>query len=248
MSSGYNPAKKVRAVIVDGRISEEIQNGIKSLGINIVRTIKHPNLYEAISFHPDVVACPVGPGRVVVEPSMFEYYSAALAPYRVELIKGATELSSNYPGNIAYNIATIGKTAILYSKHADPVVIKELMDQNICFIEVKQGYTKCSTAIIDDNAIITSDKGIASAVLKNNVDVLLIRPAHIKLEGFEYGFIGGCCGKISRDAVLFAGDPSTHPDWNEIRQFMKKHHINPVKLCNGPLIDIGSIIPVVEIN
>ncbi|MGI6703578.1 MAG: DUF6873 family GME fold protein [Clostridia bacterium] len=239
--------KRVKAVIVDGRAASLAKNRIKAMGIEVIRTVKHPRLYETVAFHPDMVICPVGEGRMVVEPLMYEYFKKALMSYRVELLKGESELSRNYPSNIAYNIATVGSKAFLYSRHADRTVVKELKKRAVDFINVKQGYTKCSTAVVDDNSIITADHGIYDGALRNGVDALLIEPGHIVLEGFDYGFIGGCCGRIGSSLLAFAGDPSTHPDWAAISVFLKKRGVIAVSLFEGPLMDVGTIIPVLEI-
>lgn len=248
MLDGYIPEGRIRAVIVDARINKEIEESLIGMGLAPIKTVEHPRLYPAIAYHPDTVICPVGGGRLVVEPTVFDYYREFLAPYRVELVKGERALSGNYPFNIAYNIATMGNRAILYARYADPVVLKELMRKKVELIHVKQGYAKCSTAIIHERAIITSDKGIAKRSREKGMDVLLIRPGDIRLEGFKYGFIGGCCGRIDSHTVVFTGNITNHPDWPLIKKFLKKYCIEPVSLYNGPLIDVGSIIPVVEIN
>jgi len=246
MNSSYIPDRKVRAVIVDGRINRDIERNITNMGIKVIKTIKHPLLYSAISYHPDAVICPIGRGTMVAAPTVFEYYQKVLSSYRVELIKGETVLSSNYPFNIAYNIAMMSNKAILHSRYADPVVLKELNSNKVELIEVKQGYAKCSTAIVNEKAIITSDKGIAHKAGQKGIDVLLIRPGYVQLEGFDYGFIGGCCGRINGDTIVFAGNIYRHPDGERIKNFSEKYNIYPVNLHNGHLNDIGSILPVVE--
>ena len=239
---------KTRAVIVDGRAAHLMEKRLLSMGIEVIKTLKHPQLYDAVSFHPDMVICPVGAGKMVVEPTMYEYFRKTLSSYGTVVLKGETELSRNYPLNIAYNIAVAGNKAFLYSRYADKIIVDELGKNNTVFINVKQGYTKCSTAVIDDNSIVTADRGIYTAALKNGMDALLISPGHIKLEGFDYGFIGGCCGRIGRSFLVFAGNPSLHPDWPVLLDFLEKRGITAVPLFDGPLMDVGSIIPVVAIN
>ena len=43
------------------------------------------------------------------------------------------------------------------------------------FVDVKQGYTKCSTLIADENSVITSDKGLYRVYEKNGVEYILVR-------------------------------------------------------------------------
>jgi hypothetical protein len=240
--------QKVRAVIVDGRAAHLMEKRLLSMGIEVIKTLKHPRLYDAVSFHPDMVICPVGAGKMVVEPTMYNYFSEILSGYGTVVLKGKTELSRNYPLNIAYNIAVTGNKAFLYLRHADKAIVDELRKNNTILINVKQGYTKCSTAVVDDNSIVTADRGIYPAALKNGVDALLISPGHIELEAFDYGFIGGCCGRIGESLLAFSGNPSLHPDWAVLSEFLEKRGITAVPLFDGPLMDVGSIIPVVAIN
>ena len=108
-----------------------------------------------------------------------------------------------------------------------------------------QGYAKCSCAIINENTVITADRSIANA-LDNFADVLLIKPGDIELPGYEYGFIGGCCGRLDKDKLAFYGDPYRHSSGREIVSFIEKHDCEPVSLKNGNLFDFGGFIPLFE--
>ncbi len=248
MGQVHNRKNLAKAVIVDARAIPFIGESMTDIGIEIIGTCRHPYLYDAVAYHPDMVICPIGYKKMVIEPIMYDYYKEKLAPYNVKLLRGQRELSRNYPQNIAYNIATMGNKAFLYRRYADDIILKELKKTSAKLINVKQGYTKCSIAVVDNNSIITSDRGIYAGARREGVDALLIRPGHIKLEGFEYGFIGGCCGKIGDSLIAFAGDPAIHSDWMIMSKFLKKRGITVLPLFKGPLMDIGTIIPIIEIN
>ena len=76
--------------------------------------------------------------------------------------------------------------------------------------------------------------------------VLLIRPGHIALSGYDTGFIGGCCGKLAPDKLAFAGTLSSHPDGERMREFLHSRGVAPVELREGPLVDVGGILPLRE--
>lgn len=240
--------KKVKAVIVDARAVSLMKKSMTDMGIKVISTCRHPYLYEAVAYHPDMVICPINEGKMVIEPIVYEYYRKNLGPYNIKLLKGQRELSRNYPQNIAYNIATVGGKAFLYCRYTDNIILEELKRSSIKLIDVKQGYAKCSTAVIDDNSIITSDYSIYAGAVRNGVEALLIEPGHIKLKGFEHGFIGGCCGRINNSLLAFAGDPSTHSDWMSMFDFLKKRGLTAFPLFKGALMDIGTIIPIIEIS
>ena len=76
------------------------------------------------------------------------------------------------------------------------------------------------------------------------IDVLKISAGHIMLDGYDYGFIGGCCGKISSGAIAFCGDLKTHPDSDNICGFLGNYGIKAVSLGSGQLYDTGGILPI----
>jgi hypothetical protein len=108
-------------------------------------------------------------------------------------------------------------------------------------VDVRQGYAKCSIVIVDEDSIITYDKGIERACSAAGMDVLLIRPGYIRLDGYDTGFIGGTSGRIG-DTIFFYGDPDTHPDGDAIRKFILSKGLKISSLKEGELTDIGSII------
>lgn len=96
--------------------------------------------------------------------------------------------------------------------------------------------------------MITADEGLAYTLCRAGLDVLKIIPGCIRLPGYGYGFIGGCCGKLDAATMAFAGDPLTHPDGKKILSFMERHGVKPRNLLGQgeKLIDIGSILPVMQ--
>ena len=113
-------------------------------------------------------------------------------------------------------------------------------------IACKQGYARCSVCVVDENSIITADRGIAAAARKNGIDVLMIRPGFIALDGFPYGFIGGAAFKIAADILSFTGTLDRHPDKAAIEDFLSAKKIKPVYITHYPIFDIGGALPVTE--
>ena len=124
----------------------------------------------------------------------------------------------------------------------DATVLKYMSDKIL--VNVNQGYTKCSTAIVSGNAIMTSDIKIAESFRNLNMDVLYLPPGDILLPGLNYGFIGGCCCLLEKDLMVFYGDLRNYKHGLEVLSFLKKHSVNPYYLSPGKLIDRGSIFKI----
>ena len=114
-------------------------------------------------------------------------------------------------------------------------------------IDVKQGYSKCSVCICNHNTVITDDISIYNALLQyDNINSLLVEKGSVRINEYNYGFIGGCCGLIDKNLLLFNGDLSTHTDFDKIQKFLYDNNVKYIDVKNKPLTDIGSIIPIIE--
>lgn len=150
-----------------------------------------------------------------------------------------------YPDNILLNFLFLNNT--LYGKLS--AIDKNLLDyckeNDIKTVNINQGYARCSTLVLNNNAAVTSDLSIEKALKNNGVEVLRISSGSIKLEGYDYGFIGGASGKIDDKTVAFFGNITNHPDYDRINNFCMKQNISIKIICKDmPLTDIGGIVKI----
>ncbi|AFK87210.1 MULTISPECIES: DUF6873 family GME fold protein [Thermoanaerobacterium] len=242
LKNPYVPDKKVSHVIIDGR-HYDVAESLRKMEIDVIMTKRHGSLYEAISYHPDMIVHNAGDGQIVLAPDVDENFVEEIKKLNLEVIFGKTVLSRNYPDNIAYNVARLGDYAFHNLKYTDPVLRKVLEKKGVKFIHVNQGYTKCNMAIVDNASFITSDAGVYKTASKEGFDCLLIEQGGIKLNGFDYGFIGGASGLIDKDVFCIAGDLRYHGEYKKIIDFMKYKNKEIIFLTSGEVKDIGSIIP-----
>ena len=154
----------------------------------------------------------------------------------------AKKAGEKYPENILLNCLYLNNT--LYGKlaHIDDTVIKYCRENDIKLVNVNQGYTKCSSLIVSDNAVVTADKSIEKALKSNGAEVLLISPGSIELKGYDHGFIGGA-GFYDNGSVYFFGNIKKHPDYDKIREFIITYNSKIEILCQDmPLTDIGGAV------
>lgn len=148
----------------------------------------------------------------------------------------------NYPDNVRLNCLYIYKKLYGNLKATDSSVLDFCQQNNIRCVHVNQGYTRCSALVIDEHAVITADKSIQKALQNDGVEVLFIQPGHIRLEGLNYGFIGGA-SFTDEKTVYFFGDITRHPDYQQINRFCERHHAKIKILCKtAPLTDIGGAV------
>lgn len=238
----FIPLKKADLVIIHGKVSQEIIDKLKKIDLKIIPTIKCESVDESIAYHPDIVLHPVSHNTLIVAPEVFDYYYNELNLFGIKLIKGTTNLGNLYPLDISYNVGRVGSHAFHKLQYTDPVLKSYLNNGNIEFININQGYSKCSMAIINDTSIITADKNIHLKLLELGYDSLLIEAGSVELEKQKYGFIGGATGNLSPDTILFSGHIDDHPDKIKIIDFIKQKHVEIIYLSKERIIDIGTII------
>ena len=145
-----------------------------------------------------------------------------------------------YPRDVLCNGKEIGDKFFCNTKTIDKKILDFALKSGLQIIHVNQGYTGCSILKVSDNSIITSDKSIYEAAVKNKVEALLISEGFIKLEGYNHGFIGGCSGNINNELIIFCGSLENHPDKNRIRNFIKERKLSILEF-SFELTDIGGI-------
>ncbi len=225
--------------LIDPRLPFKALSGLKKLDIEPVAVPITGLVDEPVSGHPDIQLF-LHNGIAFVHPDIDASFVKKLDAF-CEVRHGAARLSRRHPGDIAYNIAVAGDTAFHRLRATDSEVSSYLSKKNIRLIDVKQGYTKCSTLIADDRSIITADRSIHNAAIDDGLDSLLITPGHINLPGYKYGFIGGISGRIE-NTVLLTGNIDHHPDREEIYNFIESKGLSIKLLSDEEAIDTGSIL------
>jgi len=225
-------------VIIDPRLPMEI---IKNLQISGFSTITAP-LTELVdtplSGHPDIQMF-IHKDNLFVHPDIGLPFLNKIERY-VNIIICSTKLQNIYPGDIPYNIACTGTAALHKKESTDKTIANYLLINKIEIFNTKQGYSKCSTLIVDDSSIITSDKAINLSAGKAGIDTLFITEGYIDLPGYNYGFIGGASGRFL-DTIYFTGSINHHPDREKIKNFVERKGMQIKILSDQKISDAGSL-------
>ena len=241
----YIPIKNPRYVIIDYRASEEILNHLKNLNIEPIKTMKCSDLQEPVDGHPDMVIHPIDFETFVIAPNVYDYYRNVLGSKGIKVIKGGKTLNRNYPEDIAYNVARIGRYAVHNTKHTDQVLKYYLEEAGIEFIHVNQGYTKCSIAPVSENKSLTSDFLIHEKLISYNIDCLYINPKVVYLKGYDNGFIGGCTGLINKKIFLSTGKIFDENISVLLKEFIQSTGYLYDEASSKQITDLGTLIPII---
>ncbi len=234
------PQGKVTAAAVSAE-HMNILSALKKYDVKCIGITPYSGLAAPVQTHADMLLHHLGGGKIIAAAPEAPYIQE-LAQLGFEVIPLAQGLHNTYPQDSVLNAARMGRT-LLCGRSVAPEITAYCGTNDIKIIEVKQGYARCSTAIVSENAVMTSDRTIAQACEENGVEALLLQEGHIRLDGYPHGFVGGCCGFIDKDILAFTGDIFTHPDGERMADFMTRHSVKFLCLTGEMLTDIGGILP-----
>lgn len=237
------PVRPISLAVVDSRISDVSAYELERLGIKILGVPAHPFLYDAVCCHPDMLLHHIGEDIIVHAPGTDKGLLDELRSCGFTVIRGEKSLTRTYPGDIAYNVARVGRYYFHNLRHTDPVIAQQLDRQGIEPVHIEQGYAKCSIFPVDEGSIITADAGIAKAAKRKGFDVLLMECGNsIRLPGLNAGFIGGSCAMLSDAVCAVNGAIQRLADKDRFISFLTKKQIEIKELSDDNVTDIGSIL------
>lgn len=232
------PQVRANSVLVSGEYPH-LLCALEQMRITPFATEPDCRLPAQIAWHPDMQASVLGSKLFVLQGGPLR---KKLCQQNLECFETLQIPGDRYPTDAICNVLSWGQFVLGNPCTADGTILQEAKDAGFKWIPVKQGYTACSTAMVDKYAAITADPGVAAQLEKYGVEVLHIAPGHIALPGYQTGFFGGCCGKIAPDIMVFVGRLESHPDGKQIRDFLQIHGITAVELFDHGLLDVGGIL------
>ena len=230
-------------IICSHKITEEIEQNLIKFGVIPVKLfgIKKFGEIHPIYYHPDMFCFKLEDNKWIFYEEVNNINQNIIDKLNLEIIIAKNPISCEYPNDVGLNAAMFGNNLICNVKHTNQKMIEYAKKTNKNIIDVKQGYAKCSICIIDENSIITSDDSIYKKAVQNNIDVLLIEKGQIDLNGYDYGFIGGCSGLIDKNKFAFTGNIKLHPDYENIKKFCDNRGVEIISLSDQKLYDYGSL-------
>lgn len=228
-------------ILIGRKYADILDKPLKSLDLEPTYVPDNPFVDKRLSGHADLSIFHAGGNRLILAPYLSDSeFSLKMQKIGFNVTCADIKQGEKYPNAVGDNL--------IYNKKvsAAEAVRSFTINSDSRLVDTKQGYARCSVCIVDDNSIITADRGICDACRNTGIDVLLISQGYVNFSGFDYGFLGGSSFKISERRIAFTGSLDSHPDKNRIMEFLIKRNIEAVFLTDLPVFDIGSGIPVSE--
>lgn len=225
-------------LIIGERYTHLLKNSPYLSSETVVWMPDNPLLDPRLAGHADLNILKTGTKDLMVSSCLASTFVTHLTNVEIS-VHLVNVAGKQYPEDAGLCICQTGKYILYNPKTASETALKHL---NGVSIAVTQGYTKCSVCVVSEDAIITSDRIIAIRAENAGLNVLHIHPGFIKLDGFDYGFIGGSTFMLNKETLAFTGHFDHHPDSDRIMQFLKAQGVRPVFLTKRKIFDIGGAI------
>ncbi len=233
----------MKIAIVDSRIPQDAEGALSRHADKIIKLPPFNRLQKPVSAHPDMLLFPTESG-IITSAEYFEENKSLLEELSDvsgrKIVLDGGEIAPIYPQDVKFNCFVIGGRLFGLASVLSEQVSRWADELKIPVVNLRQGYAKCSTCIVSNNAVITENESIERAMIDCGIDVLRIMSGRVALDGYNCGFIGGASGTDDEN-VYFCGDISKYPDFNSIECFCHRHGKNCVSLGSGRLYDIGTI-------
>ena len=225
----------LQKIIVSNRASANFLELLEKENIKYIKSLNNEKFNKNYNDHPDISIVKIDED-IYIENSVYDYYSEYLSGFNLKKV----EVSNFKNGEMVLNIAKNKK----YFFHNEKFTTKEIFEKlrlNREYVKINQGYANCSM-ICFENHIITSDDGVYKTLKAENIDVELVTNEGIILKGYKNGFIGGTCGFVSDDILLFYGDVTKYPDYDIIKRVADEENVKMLYPKDETFVDLGGIV------
>lgn len=236
-----------KTVILGEKYADRLSGALKRLGIEVISLPDNPDIDDRLSGHADMSVFHMGENRMFCAGNLRgTAFARKMEDLGFELYFSDLAQNRSYPSDAVLNACGIGSVLIYSRSVTDSRLLELFSDGSDGMISVRQGYCNCNICAISEKTVITSDAGISLTLADRGFEVLKIEPGYIDLDGFPYGFIGGCSFMITENKLAFTGTLNDHPDKEKILDYLKLKGVEPIFLTDDKAFDIGSAIPILE--
>ena len=223
--------------------SHQISNIIQeAIGIRVLPLLPYNKLDEPVSSHADMLVC-------VIDRLVFCYSDYYLENIEIfneienrgyKIIKVNHHCGKKYPSDIGLNVLVIGKKIFCKKEFTAKEILSYAENNGYKIINVNQGYSACSTFVINESNAATSDLGMKKSLENEGINVFLVSNDKIILEGYNCGFVGGC-GFILDKIAYFFGEIETNEEILRLATELKKHCKEITCIRKGDICDYGGV-------
>ena len=229
---------KPKAAICSERLPGEAIEKLKTVCERVFLLPEDKKLSAPVCHHPDMILTVIGK-KLICDGDYYREnisFMKEMSEYlELEAVTSEAPRGEKYPFDIGFNVLVTENHLFGNLKYTAPEVLEAAKNYGLEAVNVKQGYTACSTLLVM-NTVITADPSIFEAA-KSRLSAIKAENGKITLEPYDTGFIGGA-------AAYFGGTLYTAGELHGIpalEAFLRESNIEVCPLMSGDLADFGGI-------
>ncbi len=225
-----------KTIVCDSRLPDAMKSTLQN-DYHILEFSAKNVVEEPLHGHPDIFLAQINE-KLIIAPNSPKYIFDYLHTHSILYQMGKENVGFSYPEIAKYNVSANQNLILCNSTICDSEILN--YSKNLEIINVKQGFCRCSTLILEEDVFITSDQGIFKVLKNRNLEVHYFSDTNIFLPGYRHGLLGGCLGidKESRRVVV-SGSLDTLENGNELRLMLQNLAYDVLELGNKCLLDVG---------
>ncbi len=223
----------MKKIYISSLVPIDILNELKRHGFYPILLPESTHLQKPVAAHADMLVHRLGKDLLCAK-----YYAKENPDVFIgdDVILTEEAHHEQYPYDILFNCFEYKNTLYGRLQYLSEYIKKYCTERKMSFVDLKQGYAKCS-CIVTPEVCITDDESVARSV----EGCVKIRREGIRLPGYSGGFIGGA-SFYHNGTVYFFGGLGNHPDGEIIRKTLTQVGIGAVELSKEQLIDLGGAV------
>lgn len=221
-------------LLISNKINSKLKALLKEKNLDYLTTLNNNNLDSRIADHPDLSVFKTE-NKLFVDKNLFNYYKEKVG--HLEII-ASSSVKNAYPYDSIFNIVET-RNYFIHNNYTESE-IEKFLSKTKKKISVKQGYSRCSIIKFPKDIFLTNDYGIYKKT-KDKINITLLKPENVYLDGFDNGFLGGTMGIIDKNTVIFSGNIESLNSYDIIKKIAEDNNIR-LLYPKDKLVDLGSII------
>ena len=229
---------KPKAALCSERLPREAVEKLKTVCGRVFLLPSDRKLAGPVCHHPDMILTVVG-NKLICDGDYFRanisYMKGTCEYLGLEPVTAEAPRGEKYPLDIGFNVLVTEKYLFGNLKYTAPEVLEAAKENGLEAVNVKQGYTACSSLLIM-NTVVTADPSIFESA-KSLLPAVKTESGKITLEPYDTGFIGGAAAYFG-GTLYTIGELDGFPSF---KAFLSEKNIDICPLTGGDLADYGGI-------
>mgnify|MGYP001668363161 CR=1 FL=1 len=225
--------------IVDKVYYDVIKERLKAYNITAYPSYESKILPAPVNTHPDMSCFVYDTKSMITSYESYEYYESIFKGSGISLINSYENPETKYPYDVKFNALRVSDY-LISKESVSAAAIKERFSKDK-LINSSQGYVKCSVIDIAGKYFISDDIYLEKIISALGYKTLLVDKGLVKIDGYDYGFIGGASG-YAENKIFLSGRIKDEKNRKRIEEFVLSINKELIYLTEYDIFDVGTLM------